>query len=48
MLGIQKEIAQARGGWKTSHTMNRVYTVYAVAYETLQEQLPKPNYPVQM
>lgn len=26
MLGIQKEIAQARGGWKTSHTMNRVYT----------------------
>ena len=29
-------------------TMNRVYTVYAVAYETLQEQLPKPNYPVQM
>lgn len=29
-------------------TMNRVYTVYAVAYETLQEQLPKPQYPVQM
>ena len=26
MLGIQKEIAQARGGWKTPHTMNRVYT----------------------
>jgi len=28
--------------------MNRVYTVYAVAYEALQEQLPKPRYPVQM
>lgn len=26
MLGIQKEIAQQRGGWKTPHTMNRVYT----------------------
>lgn len=26
MLGVQKEIAQARGGWKTPHTMNRVYT----------------------
>jgi integrase len=26
MLGIQKEIAQERGGWKTPHTMNQVYT----------------------
>jgi hypothetical protein len=26
MLGIQKEIAQERGGWKTPHTMNEVYT----------------------
>ena len=26
MLGVQKEIAQARGGWKTPHTMNRIYT----------------------
>ena len=26
MLGIQKEIAQERGGWKTPHTMNTVYT----------------------
>ena len=26
MLGIQKEIAQERGGWKTSYTMDRVYT----------------------
>lgn len=26
MLGIQKEIAQQRGGWKTPYTMNRVYT----------------------
>ena len=26
MLGIQKEIAQDRGGWKTSYTMDRVYT----------------------
>lgn len=28
--------------------MNRVYTVYAVAYDALQEQLPQPKYPVQM
>ena len=28
--------------------MNRVYTVYAVAYEALQEQLPKPIYPTRM
>lgn len=27
--------------------MNRVYTVYAVAYDVLQEQLPQPNQPVQ-
>ena len=26
MLGIQKEIAQQRGGWKTPYTMDRVYT----------------------
>lgn len=26
MLGVQKEIAQQRGGWKTPHTMNQVYT----------------------
>ena len=26
MLGVQKEIAQQRGGWKTSYTMDRVYT----------------------
>lgn len=26
MLGIQKEVAQERGGWKTPHTMNAVYT----------------------
>ena len=26
MLGIQKEIAQERGGWKTPYTMNTVYT----------------------
>lgn len=26
MLGIQKEIAQERGGWKTPYTMNQVYT----------------------
>lgn len=26
MLGVQKEIAQERGGWKTDYTMNRVYT----------------------
>lgn len=26
MLGIQKEIAQERGGWKTPHTMEQVYT----------------------
>lgn len=26
MLGIQKEIAQERGGWKTDYVMNRVYT----------------------
>ena len=26
MLGIQKEVAQERGGWKTSHTMEAVYT----------------------
>ena len=26
MLGVQKEIAQERGGWKTPHTMDRVYT----------------------
>lgn len=26
MLGIQKEIAQDRGGWKTSYTMDQVYT----------------------
>lgn len=29
-------------------SMNRVYTVYAVAYDALQEQLPQPKYPVQM
>lgn len=28
--------------------MNRVYSVYAVAYDVLQEDLPQPNYPVQM
>lgn len=28
--------------------MNRVYAVYAVAYDALQEDLPKPNVPVQM
>lgn len=28
--------------------MNRVYTVYAVAYDALQEHLPQPNLPVQM
>lgn len=28
--------------------MNRVYAVYAVAYDVLQEDLPKPNYPVQV
>lgn len=28
--------------------MNRVYAVYAVAYDALQEDLPQPNYPVQM
>ena len=28
--------------------MNRVYTVYAVAYEALQEQLPRPQPPVTM
>ena len=26
MLGIQKEVAQERGGWKTPHTMDAVYT----------------------
>lgn len=26
MLGIQKEIAQERGGWKTPHVMDAVYT----------------------
>ena len=26
MLGIQTEIAQERGGWKTPHTMQQVYT----------------------
>lgn len=26
MLGIQKEVAMERGGWKTPHTMNTVYT----------------------
>ena len=26
MLGIQKELAQERGGWKTPHTMDAVYT----------------------
>ena len=26
MLGIQKEVAQERGGWKTSYTMDTVYT----------------------
>jgi len=26
MLGIQKEIAQERGGWKTPYTMDQVYT----------------------
>lgn len=26
MLKVQKEVAQQRGGWKTPHTMNRVYT----------------------
>ena len=26
MLGVQKEIAQERGGWKTPHTMDAVYT----------------------
>lgn len=28
--------------------MNRVYAVYAVAYDALQEDLPRPDYPVQM
>lgn len=28
--------------------MNRVYSVYAVAYDALQEDLPKPNLPIQM
>lgn len=28
--------------------MNRLYTVYAVAYDALQEQLPQPNHPAQM
>lgn len=28
--------------------MNRVYAVYAVAYDVLQEELPQPNLPVQM
>lgn len=28
--------------------MNRVYGAYAVAYDVLQEDLPKPEYPVQM
>ena len=28
--------------------MNRVYGVYAVAYDALQEDLPKPNLPIQM
>ena len=27
---------------------NRVFSVYAVAYDVLQEELPKPNLPVQM
>ena len=31
-----------------SFGMNRVYAVYAVAYDALQEDLPKPNVPVQM
>jgi len=26
MLGVQKEIARQRGGWKTNYTMDRVYT----------------------
>lgn len=28
--------------------INRVYSVYAVAYDALQEELPRPNLPVQM
>lgn len=28
--------------------MNRVYTTYAVAYDALQQELPKPELPVQM
>ncbi len=28
--------------------MNRVYAAYAVAYDALQEDLPRPDYPVQM
>jgi len=28
--------------------MNRVYSVYAVAYDALMEDMPQPNYPVQM
>lgn len=28
--------------------MNRVYAVYAAAYDALQEDLPQPNFPVQM
>lgn len=28
--------------------MNRVYTVYAVAYDVLQEELPKPELPAEM